>query len=132
MKRGEAGKHPRWENARKMAFPWGRRLLGGLRTMVLREEGTLRKSYVRFCCYPSCPLAMRKNQPISLPGETEAAQHPPGLAQVFPMNVHCAVAHFPSGHLQPQTSPWPPGLHRPPWGSHCLPPAPAAVVQRGV
>lgn len=60
MKRGEAGKHPRWENARKMAFPWGRRLLGGLRTMVLREEGTLRKSYVRFCCYPSCPLATRK------------------------------------------------------------------------
>lgn len=46
-----------------------------------------------------------ENQLISLPGETEASQHPPGLAQVFPMNVHCAVAHSPSGHLQPQTSP---------------------------
>lgn len=73
-----------------------------------------------------------ENQPISLPGETEATQHPPGLAQVFPMNMLYAVAHFPSGHLQPQTSPWPPGLHRPPWGSHCLPPAPAAAVQRSV
>lgn len=58
------GEHPRWENAGRRAFPWGRRRWGGLRTMVLREEGPLRKVYVGSWCYPSCPLAMRKINPF--------------------------------------------------------------------